>query len=150
VNTVHHTKGTVVKLHVIAVYHNTDSRFFAYEPDHGLTQVISHLRHQPDDTRPEQTADLAFRLFNVDLEHLQTGRAMPSGELDFLIASTYRLMRLRSIAIGDVVAVTIDGRTTWLACDPTGWRAIAEPDRLTGQPLTAATVYQHARRGHDD
>jgi hypothetical protein len=136
-----------VKLHVIAVYHNTDSRFLPYEPGHALSQVISHWRHMPADATPQDTADHTFRLFNADLDQLETCRAMPNGEIDFLIASAYRLLRLRSLSIGDVVAVTVDGHTTWLACDTVGWRPIAEPRNLTGSPLTAEIVYQHTRRG---
>jgi hypothetical protein len=138
-----------VKLHVVAVYHNIDSRFFPYEPGHTLTQVISHWRHVQADTALTDTADHIFHLFNADLDQLEACRAMPNGEIDFLIASAYRLLRRRSLSIGDAVAVTVDGHTTWLACDPSGWRPIEEPGILTGQPLTAATVYQYAQRGHD-
>ncbi|MBL6280260.1 hypothetical protein JMF97_29275 [Micromonospora fiedleri] len=134
-------------LHVIDVYHNADSRFFPYEPGHTLTQVITHWRHLPATAAPEQLADWAFHVFNADLDHLETERATPNGEADFLIACTYRLLRLRSLSTGDVVAVTANGHTTWLACEFVGWKRIGPPTSLTGGPLTAATVYQHLRRG---
>ncbi|KAB1116850.1 hypothetical protein F6X54_10225 [Micromonospora aurantiaca] len=134
-------------LHIVAVYHNADSRFLPYEPDHALTQVISHCRHLPTRVAPEQSADWAFAVFNADLGHLEAGRATPDGEATFLLACTYRLLRLRSLSTGDVIAVTADGHTTWLACEFTGWRRIDTPTNLTGQPLTAETVYQHLRRG---
>jgi hypothetical protein len=134
-------------LHIIAVYHNTESRFFPYEPGHALTQVTSHWRHLPTTTTPEQLADWAFHVFNADLDHLETNRGTPDGEADFLIACTYRLLRLRSVSTGDVIAVTADGDTTWLACEFIGWRRIGTPANLTGQPLTAEAVYQHLRRG---
>ncbi|MBB5871923.1 hypothetical protein F4553_005302 [Allocatelliglobosispora scoriae] len=30
--------------HVVAVYHNTESRFLPYEDGHQVTQVLSHWR----------------------------------------------------------------------------------------------------------
>jgi hypothetical protein len=135
-----------MKLHVIAVYHNTESRFLPYEPGHALTQVISHWRHLPATATPEQTANWVYGLFNVDLDRLEANRATPWGEADFLIACTYRLLRLRSVSTGDVVAVTTDGHTTWLACEFVGWRRIDTPANLTGQPLTAEAVHQQLRR----
>lgn len=137
-------------LHVVAVYHNTDSRFFPYEPGHALTQVISHWRHLPANATPEKTADWIYGLFNIDLDRLETDRATPNGEADFLIACTYRLLRLRSLSTGDVVAVTVDGQATWLACEFVGWKRIAPPTNLTGRPLTADTVYQHLQRNRDE
>ncbi|WP_428962245.1 hypothetical protein [Micromonospora fluostatini] len=135
--------------HLIGVYHNTESRFFPYEPGHTLTQVFSHWRHLPDPADAEQAADWAYRVFNADLDHLETGRTTPGGETDFLVACAYRLLRLRSLSTGDVVAVTSDGHTTWLACEFTGWRRVDTPAHRTGRPLTAETVYQHLRGERD-
>jgi hypothetical protein len=133
----------------IAVYHNTDSRFFPYEPGHALTQVVSHQRHLPPETSPEDIADWAYHLFNADLDHLQSNRGeTDNGEMDFLLASTYRLLGLRSLSAGDVIAITSEDTTTFLACEFTGWRHIDTPDNRTGQGLTAATVYQHLSRGN--
>jgi hypothetical protein len=139
-------KGSAMTLQIIAVFHNTDSRFFPYESGHNLTQVISCWRHLPTATDPEKAADWAFDVFNADLDDLEIGRATADGETDFLTACTYRLMRLRSLSTGDVVAVTIEGRTTWLACEFTGWRRVYAPDNVTGQPLTASTIYQNLHR----
>ena len=133
-------------LQIIAVYHNTDSRFLPYQPGHTLTQVISHWRHLPN-RHPEKTAHWIYGLFNVDIDDLEANRAAPHGEADFLIACTYRLLRLRSVSTGDVIAVTARGYTTWLACEFIGWKPIDTPTRLTGGPLTAASVYRHLRRG---
>jgi hypothetical protein len=134
----------------IAVYHNTDSRFFPYEPGHALTKVISHWRHLPAGTSPEDIADWAYHLFNADLDTLQGGRRQADrGELDFLLACTYRLLKLRSLSAGDVIGITSGDTTTFLACEFTGWRHIDSPDNRTGQALTAASVYQHLRRGDD-
>jgi hypothetical protein len=141
------SKGSAMTLYVIAIYHNTDSKFFPYEPGHALTQVISHWRHLPTAPTPQQLADWAFHVFNADLDQLDSGPAALCGEADFLVACTYRLLRLRSLSTGDVVAVTADEHTTWMACQSTGWQRIDTPTNITGQPLTAETVYQHLRRG---
>ncbi|WP_434739343.1 hypothetical protein [Micromonospora sp. SH-82] len=132
-------------LHVIAVYHNTESRFLPYETGHALTQVISHWRHLPDTATPEKTAAWIYGLFNIGLDPLENGRATPTGEADFLLACTYRLLRLRSVSTGDVVAVTANGHTTWLACEFVGWQRIDTPTGITGAPLTADTVHRHLR-----
>ncbi|MBV1854558.1 hypothetical protein [Catellatospora tritici] len=137
-------------LHVIAVYHNTESRFFPYEDGHQLQQVISHRRHWPTGTDPLQIADWAWHVFNADLDMLESGRGTPQGEADFLIASVYRLMRRRSLSVGDVLAVTTEGHTTWLACEFIGWRQITAPAAPTGKPLTAEAVYRHNRGVGDE
>jgi hypothetical protein len=139
-----------VSLHVVAVYHNTESRFMPYEHGHQLRQVISHWRHWPTGTDPLQVADWAWHVFNTDLDMLESGRGTPKGEADFLIASVYRLMRRRSLSTGDVIAVTIGGDTTWLACEFIGWRQITAPAAPTGRPLSALAVYRHIRDGGDE
>ncbi|MFI9641385.1 hypothetical protein ACIG87_15195 [Micromonospora sp. NPDC051925] len=143
------TSRAPMALHVIAVYHNRESRFFPYEDGHQLTQVISHWRHHPIGTDPADIAAWAFEVFNADLDWLEPHRGTPDGEADFLISCAYRLMRRRSLSTGDVVAVTTDGRTTWLACEFLGWRHIAVPPAVTGEPLTADAVYRHVRGGGD-
>ena len=82
-------------LSVIVVYHNTESRFFPYEEGHALTQVISHWRELPAGASPQWAADWAFRVFNIDLDDLEAGRATASGEADFLIACVYRAAEWR-------------------------------------------------------
>ena len=139
--------STDAALHVIAVYHNTDNPFRPYEPGHELTQVISCWRHL--NATAEEIADWAYRVFNADLDQLETNRARPGGENDFLIAGMYRLLTLRSLSVGDVLAITTRGETTWLACDPLGWRPIDTPAHLTGGPLTARSIYQRIRPTRD-
>ncbi len=127
-------------LHVIAVYHNPGSQFLPYDPGQHLTQVISCWRHLT--ATAVEIADWAYHVFNADLDQLEANRARPGGESDFLIACVYRLLTLRSLSVGDVLAITTRGETTWLACDPLGWRPIDTPATLTGRPLTARTIYQ--------
>jgi hypothetical protein len=139
-----------MSLHVVGVYHNTESRFFPYEDGHQIRQVISHWRHWPTGTDPLQIADWAWHVFNADLDMLESGRGTTQGEADFLIAAVYRLMRRRSLSVGDVISITTEGVVTWLACEFTGWRQITTPANLTGEPLSAEAVYRHARGGDDD
>jgi hypothetical protein len=138
----HHQPTTTggAALHVIAVYHNADNRLLPYEPGQHLTQVMSCWRHLTATTAVE-VADWAFHVFNADLDQLETNRARPGGETDFLIACVYRLLRLRSLSTGDVVAVTTGGHTSWLACAPVGWHPIDSPTHLGGSPLTARYLY---------
>ncbi|GGN37900.1 hypothetical protein FHR83_005394 [Actinoplanes campanulatus] len=138
-------------LHYIAIYHNTDTQFRPYQPHHALIKVISHRRHLPAATTPEQIGSWAFHVFNADLDDLQAGRGKTeAGELNFLLACTYRLLRHRSLSVGDVIAITTAEATTWLACDPIGWRRIAIPQHRTGTALSAATVYDHLRHVDDE
>lgn len=145
------SKGIVVTLSYIAIYHNADSQFLPYEPSHTLTKVITHRRHLPAGTTPDQIAGWAFHVFNADLDDLEVGRGRTdAGGLDFLLACTYRLLRRRSLSVGDVIAVTTAECTAWLACDPAGWRRIAIPEHRTGTALTAATIYEHLRHDVDE
>ncbi|WP_435124398.1 hypothetical protein [Micromonospora tulbaghiae] len=130
-------------LHQIRIYHNTESRFMPYDDGHWLTGAVSLGRDLPAGTAPEQIADWAFRVFNADLDHLERDRREPGGEISFLIACVYRLLRLRSLSVGDVIAVATDRESRWLACEPFGWRRITPPSNVHGRLLTAETVYQH-------
>jgi hypothetical protein len=131
-------------LFYIVAYHNTDSRFLPYEPDHALTMVLSHWRNLPTETSPEDIADWAYRVFNADLDDLESRRGQAGGgELDFLLACTYRLLRRRSLSTGDVIAIIRDDTTTFLACESTGWRPVPRPKNRTGRALTAETIYNH-------
>ena len=130
-------------LYQIRIYHNTESRFLPYQDGHRLTLTLSHWHHRPDSTSPEEIADWAFHTFNADLDRLEHDRTAPGGETAFLLACVYRLLRLRSLSVGDVVQITADTEHWWLACDPVGWQRIHPPDNLDGQPLTAETVYRH-------
>ncbi|GAA3943314.1 hypothetical protein [Actinoplanes auranticolor] len=87
-------------------------------------------------------------MFNADLDDLQSRRGRAGGgELDFLLACTYRLLGRRSLSTGDVIAVTREETTTFLACEVTGWRPVPRPENRTGQALTSATIYDHLSRG---
>ena len=132
-------------LHVITVYHNTSGRFGPYASGHGLVGVISHWHHQPEGAELEQIADWIFHLLNVDLEDLHSARANSGGESAFLLACSYRLLGLRSMATGDVLALTVGDRTTWLACEPIGWRRISAPTVPLGSPTDADAVRQRLR-----
>ncbi|HEV8563018.1 MAG TPA: hypothetical protein VGR06_42425 [Actinophytocola sp.] len=50
------------------------------------------------------------------------------------------------LSVGDVVEIHTGQRSHWLACDPVGWRPIAEPAYTCGEPLAAAVVYRHLAR----
>ena len=128
----------------VTVYHNDDAGFRPYEDGHLLTAVTSHWLDTPD-RDPVAVGDWVFHVFNADLDLLETQRRNPGGETAFLAACVYRLLRHRSVSVGDVIAVETESQTHWLACDPVGWRPIAEPapTNLSGRPLTAAGVYDH-------
>ncbi|MFF5291873.1 hypothetical protein [Paractinoplanes globisporus] len=125
-------------LHVITVYHNTSGRFRPYTSADTLREVISHCRELPAIVELEQVAEWLFNLFNADLEALEQARENPGGESGFLLACTYRLLRLRSLSVGDVVAITAGEHTTWLSCDPAGWRRIVAPEQPARQTLVTA------------
>lgn len=135
-------------LYQVTVYHHNDSRFMPYEHGHRLTATVSHWRDLPAATEPETLADWAWRVFNTDLDHLEPSRTRPGGELAFLTACVYRLLRLRSLSVGDVVEVATDtAQTWWLACENVGCKRIDPPSNIDGQPLTAEKVYRHL---HDE
>ncbi|MFI1996745.1 hypothetical protein [Actinoplanes sp. NPDC020271] len=136
-------------LFYIAIYHNADSSFMPYEPGHHLRKVLSHWRHLPAATTPEAVADWAYRVFNADLDQLQASRPRAednSSEMDFLVVCFYRLLKLRSLSVGDVIGITTMETTTWLACEPAGWRHIGTPEHSIGHGLIPATVYELLRR----
>lgn len=118
-------------LHQVAIYHNTAARFMPYRSEDPLTLVFTFGRDLPDDTTAEQVADWTFRTFNVDLDVLENDSATPGAETAFPLACLYRLLRRRSLSVGDVVSVTADGRTTWLACESFAWRRIDTPAGLS-------------------
>jgi len=152
-------------LYYIAVYHNADSRFFPYEPGHALTKVLSHWRHLPAETSPEEIAEQVRFVLSIDLDYLQAGRgkgcAIPTctfahseadGEMDFLLACTFRLLGLGGLGSGDVVGITANEITIFLAvddrCSPFNWRRINPPQNITGHGLTAEALYEHLSRGN--
>ncbi|PZG15601.1 hypothetical protein C1I95_19200 [Micromonospora craterilacus] len=130
-------------LHQIRVYHNVQVPFMKYENGHKLMLVVSHWRELPAATSPVEVAAMVWRVCNADLDYLQRRRAGTDGEADFLLGCVYRLLRLRSLSVGDVVEVVASGCRTWLACDATGWRRVDSPANLSGQRPMAEAVYQH-------
>jgi hypothetical protein len=131
----------------VIVYHNTDSRFMPYEDGHQLTAVATHWLPDHTDVDPQAIGDWAWRTFNADLDRLEPERGSVDGELTFLAACVYRLLRYRSLSVGDVIAINTGEDAQWLACDPYGWRHITEPTHRPDEPLTAATVYRHLAAG---
>ena len=134
-------------LHVITVYHNISGRFRTYRSGDTLREVISHCRELPGTVDPEQVAEWLFDLFNADLELLQHARGNAGGESGFLLACTYRLLGLRSLSVGDVVAIAAGEHTIWLSCDAAGWSRILAPQQPTQQPLVTAVAHALRMRG---
>lgn len=127
----------------VSIYHNDESRFMPYEHGQQLTAVASYWLPSGDGLTLQTIVDQAFRVFNADLDSLEGSRGSVEGEITFLAACVYRLLRHRSLSVGDVVEVQDGHHRHWLACEPAGCRSIATPSPLAGQPPTAATVYQH-------
>jgi hypothetical protein len=144
---------TDTTLHVIAVYHNTGtssarasgSGSGSFQAHDELEQVISVRPGLPATTSAEQAAEWARRAYAADLEQVEANRSGPAGETAFLSACVYRLLRLRPLSTGDVLAITVRGATTWLTWDSGTWRRIDEPQKLTGGPLTARTIDEGLR-----
>ncbi|RKR88299.1 hypothetical protein BDK92_2610 [Micromonospora pisi] len=130
----------------VTVYHNQESRFMPYEDGQRLVAVTSHRLEAHDGRDPQMATEWAFHAFNADLDRLESARGTADGEAAFLAACVYRLLGCRSVSVGDVVEVQADREDSqWLSCSPFGWRHITEPSNLSGEPLTAAKVYQHIR-----
>ncbi len=127
----------------VTIYHNTECRFMPYEDGQQLVAVMSHWLPCHAGQDPQTVADWAYHAFNADLDMLEPGRGSADGEMTFLAACVYRLLGYRSISVGDAIEVhTGQSDSQWLACEPFGWRHITPPSNLSGQPLTAAKVYQ--------
>ncbi len=130
----------------ITVYHNNESPFMPYKDGHRLTAAVSHWLSMPATTDPQTIADWARHVFSADLHPLQAARTRPDGELAFLAACVYRLLQLRPLSVGDVIAIAIGNADPWwLALDPSGWEHISQPSNITGAPLNAQKVYQHLK-----
>lgn len=91
-------------LYSIEIYHNDQARFMPYEPGQRLTLTVTHTLPLAE-CAPEYLADWAYEVFNLDLDHLGTGRTAPTGETAFLAACVYRLLGYRSLSVGDVVHI---------------------------------------------
>jgi hypothetical protein len=127
----------------VTIYHNNECRFMPYRDGQELVAVTYHWLPSRAGRDPETLADWAFHTFNADLDVLERGRDTVEGETTFLAACVYRLMGYRSLSTGDVVEIQNGPERQWLACQPVGWRHLASPSNLSGQPLTAAKVYRH-------
>ncbi|MEJ3741763.1 hypothetical protein WEI85_00475 [Actinomycetes bacterium KLBMP 9797] len=127
----------------VTVYHNDEARFMPYEDGQLLVAVTCHWLEAPAGNDPAAIAEWAYHAFNADLDFLEPGRAAGGGETTFLAACVYRLLGYRSLSVGDVVLIETGQHSRWLACDSFGWRPIPEPSNVSGEPLTAAKIYQH-------
>jgi len=138
----------------ITLHHNIESRQTPYRNGQRLTATVSHWLELGHGRGLRDLADWAVHAFNADLDLLASGRHAPGGETTFLAACVYRMLGYRPLSVGDVLEVHIGPDAYWLACYHDGWRRISEPSNRSGQPLSAATVYQHlgvqptARPGH--
>ncbi len=113
-------------LYQVAVHH-AKTPFMPRQPDNPLTLVFTFACDLPDGTSAEQVAGWTFRTFNIDLDALERDHTTPGAGAAFPLACLYRQRRLRSLSVGDVLSVTVEGRTTWLACEPFGWLRIGTP-----------------------
>jgi hypothetical protein len=127
----------------VTIYHNDEARFTPYEDGQRLLAITCHWLDASAGDDPQAIAVWAYHTFNADLDMLEAGRHTLGGETSFLAACVYRLLRCRSLSVGDVILVETGSGSHWLACDPFGWWPITEPSNLSGEPLTAATVYAH-------
>lgn len=91
---------------LIRIYHNgardeegRNLGFFGYKPEHPMVLVFAYVIPELD---PGLAIEEAFHTFNV-------------GEDD--LAQAYRARRLRSLSVGDIVAV--DGK--FYSCENAGW-----------------------------
>ena len=140
----------------VTVYHNMRTWFEPYQDGQLLAAVTSYRLPHTVDRDAHTVAEWAFHVCNADLDDLETHRETAEGETAFLAACVYRLLGCRSLSTGDVVDIAYDaqdgssGHNVWLACEPIGWRQISEPSNRTGEPLTAAKVYQHLQRQRAD
>ncbi|MEV6923964.1 hypothetical protein AB0M46_05550 [Dactylosporangium sp. NPDC051485] len=134
---------------MVTMYHNMRTWFSPYRDGQVLAATTSHRFTPPVGWDADAVAEWAFDACNADLHDLETRRTTPEGEAAFLAGCVYRLLGFRSLSTGDVVHIEYDPASsdgtgsTWLACDPFGWRPISAPSNRTGEPLTAAKVYQH-------
>ncbi|GIE90509.1 hypothetical protein [Actinoplanes regularis] len=133
-----------MSLYQVGIYHNTTSTFLPYDSEDLVSLVFTFDLERPDGTSAEQVADWAFRAFNADLDLLESdqrdGNADP---MVFPLACLYRLLRLRSVAVGDVLRVACGEQVWWLGCGRSGWDAVDEPWPYQGKPLTAKRIYEH-------
>ncbi|GAA1624114.1 hypothetical protein GCM10009733_020950 [Nonomuraea maheshkhaliensis] len=94
----------------VAVWHNTTGMFAAWQPDDAMIKVFAFQIPAEAARTPDRVLAETWRIFNVGDDEL---------------ARSYRARRLRSLSVGDVVAI---GELAW-AYNPIGYRQVA--GRLT-------------------
>ncbi|MEV0714030.1 hypothetical protein [Asanoa sp. NPDC050611] len=131
--------------YLVSVYHNRTGQFEPYTDGEWLTGAIRCRVQLAAHSTPHDVADWAFQTFNADVDPFNgLPSGLPPGEA--LAAWVYRLVSLRSLSIGDVVAVDADlNGTTWWACEPDGWRPICAPNRIDQPPLHVDYVRPYLR-----
>ena len=114
----------------VTVFHNADGRFIPFRSDHRLLPAFAFSRHLPQDTVAEHLAEWTFYLFNTDPDTLVDADPTLDAASAFQLAYRYRLQRLRSLSVGDVLRVSTSTAVCWLACDDLGWNAITPPSNV--------------------
>jgi hypothetical protein len=118
--------------HLIGAFLNTGHPMTGYRPGDRLLPGVMFRLRLPADTNAEQAADWTFRVLNTDPETMTADTGLPAAETALWLVSFYRLLRLPSLSVGDVVQVVSDGNSRWLTCEPSGWIVIAPPNGLLG------------------
>ncbi|GLZ00794.1 hypothetical protein [Actinoplanes sp. NBRC 103695] len=119
----------------VTVYHNTDGRFTAFRREHRLLAAFAFSRALPQDATAEQLAEWTFCLCNADLKMLVDRHPTIDTASTFLLACRYRLQRVRSLSVGDVVRISTPAAVYWLACDGLGWTAITPPPNVAASQV---------------
>jgi hypothetical protein len=138
----------------VSVFHNVETvmiggelhhvGFDGYQPGHALVRVFEAEVPAGLAGDPQRVADLMFEIGNAPLEYL-SGR-----ELE--MAERYRFRGLRSLSVGDLVAV---GEIAF-ACGRRGWDLVTGTVNVTGTgepgslPLPRAEVGRAAPEREED
>ncbi len=139
--------------YLITVLHNNNpdrrAQNQGFQNGDELTDVFDfHYISAAANRHPTRAADWLAEILTCELEDLQDYRGDDEcGEERFFAACTYRLMHLRSLAIGDVLHVVDpvrdDSGGVWLAVELSGWRAIERPDKIARQGRLGDRVLNH-------
>jgi hypothetical protein len=122
----------------VAVYHNANGQFVPYRCDDALTAAFGFSRAMPADTTAEQLAEWTFYLLNTNSDMFEDTEPTFDTASAVLIASRYRLLRLRSLSVGDAVRISTATTVSWLACDHLRWTRIAAPPEPARRPIAGA------------
>jgi len=104
----------------VTILHQTDPHFVEYKPGDRLTRVFAFIGS--DDLSPEEACDWAFHAFNAPEEFL-TDSAL-------VACRDYRAHQLRSLSVGDVVAVEQEGHLSLFACASFGWTELNDEPNI--------------------